>query len=97
MVKTMENNYKCDVEKDILWYAFRYALGRMTFAPITVIDNIKRNAHCFEKGDYKRFIKEIKNMDEMSDKALGHQCDKETWYNFVKYCEEKLREGVITL
>jgi hypothetical protein len=36
-------NKKYNVDRDILFYAFRYSLGRMTFAPTTVMDNIKAN------------------------------------------------------
>ena len=30
----------CKVEKDILFFALEYSLGRQTFAPITVMNNI---------------------------------------------------------
>lgn len=34
-------NEKLKVDREILFFAFRYALGRMSFAPSTVMDNIK--------------------------------------------------------
>lgn len=66
------------VERDILLYALRYSLGRMTFAPTTVIDNILSNLNLLTDNDINIIIKEIENQSE-----YGMECDKVTWMNFI--------------
>ena len=84
MSKILEKQYK--VEGDILFYAFRYALGRQTFAPTTVIDNINNNIELFSNDGLKLFIKEISQAEE--DNSLGNEkIDKPTWLNFRDYLE----------
>lgn len=76
------------VERDILFFAMRYALGRMTFAPLTVIDNIKHNIDLFTAEDLKWMIKEI---DEQANFGYGMDCDEKTWLGFRGYLEGKIR------
>lgn len=40
-----ENSEAMNLSEDILFYAFRYALGRMTYAVSTVADEIILHAH----------------------------------------------------
>lgn len=81
----MKKDKKFLVERDILIYAFRYSLGRMTFAPITVIDNIKANIDKISTGDIELYIKEIKECSN-----YGMDCDKTVWNNFLKYLKTEL-------
>ena len=62
------------VERDILIYAMRYALGRMTFAPTTVIENIKCNIDLFSIDGLKLIIKDIDKQDDFG--GYGMECDK---------------------
>jgi hypothetical protein len=76
------------VERDILFYAFRYSLGRMTFAPIIVMENIKANIDNISTDDIKVYIKEIKERENF---GYGMECDKRDWLNFVSYLEDEIK------
>lgn len=73
------------VDRDILFFAFRYSLGRMTYAPYTVVSAIKDNINNICSGDIERYIKEIRECEN-----YGMDFDKEHWLNFAKYLEEIL-------
>lgn len=79
----MENNINAN--KDILIYAFRYSLGRMSFAPLTVSEAIKDNIEKIPQEDLKLLIQEI---DECQN--YGMDFDKEHWINFSKYLKTKV-------
>ena len=83
----MDKQFK--VEKAILIYAMRYALGRMTFAPTMVIDNIKYNIDLFSADSLRQIIKDI---DEQASFGYGMDCDEETWMNFKEYLENRILE-----
>lgn len=82
----MDNNFT--VEKDILFYALRYAMGRQTFAPTVVINNIKDNISKFNQHDIESLIREIEEKD-----YYGADIDKINWINFIKYLKQYL--GII--
>ena len=46
-------------DRDILIYAFRYVLGRQTYAVSTVVDNILSNWDELSEGDKNLYQKEI--------------------------------------
>lgn len=75
------------VERDILMYALRYSLGRQTFAPITVIENIKNNIYKLNQNDIKLMIKEIKEQEH-----YGADVDTKSWMSFLSYLNKKLEE-----
>lgn len=75
------------VDRETLFFAFRYALGRMSYAPITVIDNIKANIDNISTGDIKAYIKEINECQN-----FGMEMDKIEWLKFKDYLEEELRK-----
>lgn len=75
------------VEREILIFAMRYALGRMTFAPTIVIENIKNNIRSFTQNDIKLLIRDIEQQEPF---GYGMKCDEETWMNFKQYLIEKL-------
>lgn len=79
------------VERDILIFAMRYALGRMTFAPLTVIDNIKHNIDLFMPNDLKILIKDI---DEQASLGYGMDCDEKVWLGFKKYLLDILEDKI---
>lgn len=77
----MEKNFL--VERDILLYALRYSLGRRTFAPTVVADNIKANISLFNKNDIELIIRDI---DEQKDfGGYGDKCDENTFMNLREY------------
>lgn len=80
----MDNNIM--VDRDIMIYAFRYALGRQSFAPVTVVENIKHNIDKISDNDLKLYIKEIKEFEN-----YGMEFDKAHWLSFVSYLEKELK------
>ena len=84
----MDKNFQ--VERDVLFYAMRYALGRMTFAPITVIENIKHNIDLLNKNDIKLLIRDIEEQKDFG--GYGMDCDERLWLDFKSYLEDKILE-----
>lgn len=82
----MDKNFK--VERDILVFAMRYALGRMTFAPITVIENIKHNIDLLNENDIKLLIKDIEEQKDFG--GYGMNCDEKVWMDFKNYLKSLL-------
>ena len=71
----------------MLFYALRYALGRQTFAPSIVIDNIKANIDLFNINDIDLIIKEIE-VHEKYGTSYGMDCDKKKWMGFIEYLND---------
>lgn len=82
----LAKNIVC-VNRDIIIYAFRYALGRQSYAPSIVIETIKDNIENLDKSDISLFIKEINESNNW-----GMKIDKEHWYNFRKYLIQELEK-----
>lgn len=74
------------VERDILIYAMRYALGRMTFAPTTVMDNIRHNIDLFSLDSLRLLIRDID--EQPSFGGYGMECDERLWLDFREYLED---------
>jgi len=62
---------------DILFYAFRYALGSMTYAVSTVVDELVRNWDEFEVHTQDLIKQEI--IDAISDGKAGMEMDINEW------------------
>lgn len=78
---------KLIVDREIMFFAFRYALGRMTYAPYSVIKSIKDNIINISTEDIKQYIKEIYECEN-----YGMSFDKTEWINFAKYLENELKK-----
>ena len=78
------------VERDILIYAMRYACGRSTFAPTTVIDNIKHNIDLFPTHSLELIIKDIDEQDNLG--GLGMEIDVRKWTNFKDYLNNEITQ-----
>jgi len=63
--------------RDMLIYAFRYALGRCTYAPHDMVKIIWRNREGLSNADRDLFIREIREAIERD--MAGHECDKRAW------------------
>ncbi len=74
----------------IMFFAFRYALGRMTYAPSAVSKFIKKNIKKIDDQSIGQMIDEIHYASER--KGLGWDCDQDTWLNFSIYLENVLLE-----
>lgn len=72
------------VDKNILIFAFRYALGRQTFAPSIVVENIQNNIHKLDNNIIDIMLKDI----EEHPFSLGMDCDRRTWANLVDFLNE---------
>ncbi|GAB6429125.1 hypothetical protein bcgnr5372_40940 [Bacillus luti] len=75
------------VDREVMFFAFRYALGRQSMAPTIVTENIKANIKEISIGDIHAYIREI---DECSDLGMG--MDKDHWMEFKKYLEAELQK-----
>ena len=78
------------VDRDMLIYGMRYALGRQTFAPSTVVENIKHNIDLVSVHDMGIMIRDIEQHGDLDEKAYGMECDKQTWMSFKKYLENEI-------
>lgn len=70
-----------EVDRDMLIFGMRYALGRQTFAPSTAVENIKRNIDKLDNNTIDIMIRDI----EEHPGSLGMECDKRTWLTFKQY------------
>ena len=72
-------------ERDLLIYAFRYVLGRRTYAVSTIIDLLKSNWDILSEGDKQLYIKEIKEYKELyGERGLGDSCDIKCWNSILE-------------
>lgn len=75
------------VDRNIVIYSFRYALGRKSYSPGIVIDNIKNNIDKISSNDVELFIREI---EEYSEYDLDF--DKNMWISFSDYLRDELKK-----
>lgn len=72
-----------EVSTDIIFFAFRYSLGRHTYAPSLVIQAVKDNIKHFEQNDINQMIGEIRlYLDEVPD-------NKHETYPYIQWVEFK--------
>ena len=75
--------------REMLIYAFRYALGRMSAAPSTMIFIIGANLKSISNEDLKLFIREINEADD--NNMLGMEdIDKPMWLRLKDELENEL-------
>jgi len=83
---------------DIIFFAFRYALGRNTYAPSLVIDKLKENWEDFTLSDKGKFISEIEGSVDLNCGNVLNTSDSnsiEEWDNFKIWAESSIREEKI--
>jgi len=68
-------------QRDMLIYAFRYVLGRQTYAVSTVIDNILNNWDNLSDADKKLYQREIREHKEQWGFSI---IDEPSWNNILK-------------
>lgn len=68
-------------QRDFLIYAFRYTLGRATYAPHTVIAVLKNAWPELGSGDRALFKREIK--EAVQADLAGYPCDKKAWMSIL--------------
>lgn len=76
--------------QDLVIYAERYAIGRMTYAPSDVSRIIIKYLSDLKLSVIKILIQDIKQESERNN--LGEECDKVTWLNLLNILEKELEE-----
>lgn len=66
-----------EVTEDMVVYAFRYALGRKTYAVQDVSDYLIENWHRFSKHTQSQIIDDIEKAIERGE--AGMECDIKMW------------------
>ena len=79
-----------EVNEDMVVYAFRYALGRMTYSVGTVSDYLIENWHRFGNFTREQIIIDIKEAIEKGE--AGMQMDVDIWKR-VLLLEEATKQG----
>ncbi len=64
-------------ERDVLIYAFRYALGRATYSTSTMSRLIYKNWGVLSEHDKRLFQREIQEAFDLEQ--YGMECDKASW------------------
>jgi prephenate dehydrogenase len=78
------NNFNGDNNdiRELLVFSFRYALGRMSFAPQIVRDIVTNNKHLLSEHDKYLMVSDIKDAIEYGRAGMG--CDIATWEGLIK-------------
>lgn len=82
-------NFK--VESSILVFAMRYAMGRQTFAPKIVADNIIANLTLFSCEELELIIRDIDEYDKQF--SFGMEYDREMWLILRFHLEDFLNNA----
>lgn len=74
---------------ELVFWSFRYFLGRMTISTCAFADSLARAWHSLDEKDQKLIKKELEEAFEKDDEArsdpncnfypLGHDCDRQAW------------------
>lgn len=67
----------CNISENILFFAFRYALGRRTGAVSEVTDMLMRNVAKLTPETREQIIREIEGQHRLG--GLGDACDAQIW------------------
>lgn len=81
---------KLQVDKHILIFALRYALGRKTSAPSIVSDNLLPNLKYFKLWELESIAKEI--TDAQLRNNLGDECDVRVWVNILDKVNKRIEK-----
>lgn len=81
----MMSNKELNVDRDMLIFGVRYALGRQTFAPTIAIENVKHNIDNLDDNVLDILIRDV----EEHHGSCGMECDKLNWMNFKHYLERE--------
>jgi len=76
-------------QRELLIYAFRYTLGRATYAPHTIVEILKLRWGMLSDSDKRLFQSEIKEAIEHDN--AGHYCDKKAWQSILDFTVGKLK------
>ena len=77
---------KKEDQRDLLVYAFRYTLGRATYAPQQVASVLKQCWLDLPQSDRDLYRREIKEAVDRG--AAGHKCDELVWMQIANLRDE---------
>lgn len=72
-------------QREVLIYAFRYALGRMTYSTMTMQHVITQAWPHLNDGTKALIRREIMQAEE--DQMIGHECDRQGWLKLLELPE----------
>lgn len=78
----------CAVSEDVLFWAFRYTLGRKTYAVSQVTESITMNVSNITKQTAQKMIEEIEERDAVG--GLGMDMDAEEWRKVRDLLQKKV-------
>ena len=76
------------VQPIVLYFAFRYALGRRSYAPSIVASEIRENLAVMPKMDLEGISEEI--LEAYERNRIGDECDIKLWMKLRKSIEAEL-------
>lgn len=80
------------LDREVLIFAFRYSLGRVSVAPISVINSIKDNIGGISNSDIEMFIREIEEfLESIKNLDFYEDFDVEHWVDLKKYLKNELK------
>jgi len=87
------------VESDILLYAFRYALGRKSYAPLVVFDNLRDNIKRLSDRDLNQIYDEIvyterlqQNYNTEGSNLFGDDINQKVWIELREFIGEEIEK-----
>lgn len=81
--------YEFKVNENFIIYAFRYALGRSSYAVSEVSEYIIKHKDSLPGFAKRQIVEEIKQYLDRIHEGLYMQCDKDCWEAVVKELEMK--------
>ncbi len=87
---------KLNLSEDILFMAFRYALGRTTYVVSEIVETLTEQWDNLSHSTQLLIISEIK--DAIDSDNAGHEMDKSKWmevYNLQRISKERFDQGKI--
>ena len=76
-------------QREVLIYAFRYALGRMSMAVYTMVEVILDCWEDLSQFDKELIVKEIKEADKWDE--IGMDMDKKMWFRIINRYEDEIQ------
>lgn len=86
---TVKTENTMDDHKFIMVCAFRYALGRGSYAPSLVIEYLSKHIEQFTSYDRALIVREI---DEYFERVPRHELNKDMWLSFATFLSDYDKE-----
>lgn len=73
-----------DAQRELLVYAFRYALGRSRYSTLSVQEVLRAAWPELSMSDRMLYQREIREREAMGEGAMGMEIDKRRWLELLK-------------